>query len=800
MEYEPEKIEQKWLKKWEKTGAPKAIDFDKNQKFYALVEFPYPSGEGLHVGHAFCFNLMDIFARKKRMEGKNALYPMGWDAFGLPTENYAIKTGIHPAKVTKKSTDKFREQMKHLGFAYNWDREVNTTNPEYYKWTQWIFIQLFKHGLAYKKQMKINWCPDCKIGLANEEVVDGKCERCGAQASQKMLSQWLLRITKYADRLADELDLVDFPESVKAAQRNWIGRSQGVIIKFPIKDQEESIPVFTTRPDTLFGATFFVLAPEHEIVDKITTDKQKRAVQKYVKKAKAKSELERISAQDTKVKTGVFTGSYVLNPLSNNKIPVYVADFVVMSYGTGAIMGVPGHDQRDWDFAKQHNLEIREAISGGDIKKQAYNGPGKLVNSESFNGLDWEAAKEKIFLGLEKKELAEKSIQYHIRDWIFSRQHYWGEPIPMIYCEKCGWQPVPEKDLPVKLPEVEKYEPTGTGESPLADIKDWVEIACPKCGKAAKRETDTMPNWAGSSWYFLRYCEPRNIKALASKKKLDYWMPVDVYLGGAEHTTLHLLYSRFWHKFLNDIGMAPGKEPYQKRRVHGVILGEDGHRMSKSRGNVINPEQMIEKFGVDALRTYLAFIGPYNGVFSWNTAGIKGTKRFCQRFWNFVYNQLEHNYEKSNEKVKVLVNGLIKDAGKDIDNFKFNTAVAKFMKFLNEVEKSEICASDLKKVLIILAPFAPYLTEELWEQIGEKFSIHNQLWPEYDLALLKQEKIILIVQINGKVRGKISTRPGSAEKEMRELALSSEKIQKWLKSAEIKKTIFIQDKLINFVI
>ena len=759
------------------------------------------------------------------MQGFNVLYPMGWDAFGLPAENYALRTKVHPRFVVKENIKKFREYMDQLGNAYNWDREVNTTNPEYYKWTQFIFLQLFKNGLAYKKQMRINWCPSCKIGLANEEVVDAKCERCGAGATQKMLSQWFLRIIKYADRLADELNLVDFPESVSSAQRNWIGRSEGVIIKFPIQNQKECIPAFTTRPDTLFGAAFFILAPEHKMVGKLTMPNRKVEVEKYIKSAKEKMELERIAEMEEK--TGVFTGSYVLNPLNNKEIPVYVADFVVMSYGTGAIMGVPGHDQRDWDFAKQHDLEIIEVIAGGDVKKEAYIGEGELVNSDKFNGLDWKIAKTKIFESLKEKNLVEKSVQYHIRDWIFSRQHYWGEPIPMVYCGKCaakgitfwdtdngkkikplfdpvdgleGWFPLEEKELPLKLPDVEKYEPTRTGESPLVKIKDFVNTRCPYCGAQAKRETDTMPNWAGSSWYFLRYCDPGNNKELADKKKLDYWMPIDVYLGGAEHTTLHLLYSRFWHKFLNDIGLVPGKEPYQKRLTHGVILGEDGRRMSKSRGNVITQEQVISRFGVDSLRTFSMFIGPYNGTFPWNTAGIKGTRKFLERFWNFALRQAEEKIQKNDVGVNSLVASLIKQVGEDIDNFKFNTAVAKFMKFLNEIEHKNIVIKDLKKVLIVLAPFAPYLTEELWEKIGEKFSIHEQSWPEYDKKLIKQKTITLIVQINGKVRDKILIESRISENKAKQIALSSVKVKKYLGTKKIKKVIFVQDKLINFVI
>ena len=823
MLYNPQKIEEKWQKIWEKEKLFEAVDFSKKPKFYALVEFPYPSGEGLHIGHAFTFTLMDIFARKKRMEGKNVLYPMGWDAFGLPTENYALRTGIHPKVVTKKSTDQFKEQMKRLAFAYNWDREVNTTDPNYYKWTQWIFEKLFKNGLAYKKEMDINWCPSCKIGLANEEVVDGRCERCGTKATKKKLSQWFLKITAYADRLTDELDLVDFPKSVVASQRSWIGRSEGIEISFPIAEGKGTIPVFTTRPDTLFGTTFFVLAPEHPQVKELTKSEHKKEVEKYIKEAKEKMELERIA--EMREKTGVFTGSYILNPLSGEKIPVFVADFVVMTYGTGAIMGVPGHDQRDWEFAKKHNLEIREVISGGNIKKEAYTGEGKLVNSGKYNGLFFREAKEKIYEDLKEKKWAKKRVEYSIRDWIFSRQHYWGEPIPMIFCQNCaqkgitfwdteegknfkslfkiseglaGWFPVPENQLPVELPEVEKYEPTGTGKSPLAAIKDFVKTKCPFCGSEALRETDTMPNWAGSSWYFLRYCDPKNDYSLASYKKLQYWMPVDVYLGGAEHTTLHLLYSRFWHKFLNDVGVAPGKEPYLKRRTHGLVLGENGHKMSKSRGNVITPED-VEDLGMDALRVYLMFLGPYNGTFPWSTTGIKGARRFLERFWGLALSQIERKNKESEKEIKVLVNRLIKEIGEDIDNFKFNTAVAKLMKFLNEVKGKKISKNDLVNVLKVLAPFAPYITEELWEKLGEEFSIHKQSWPEYDSELIKEEKTILIIQINGKVRDKIGVEVGISEEKAKETALSSAKIQKWIKGEKIKKIIFVPEKLINIV-
>jgi len=825
MIYNPQEIESKWQRVWKKKLQFRAEDFSNKKKFYALVEFPYPSGSGLHTGHAFNYTLMDIYARKKRMDGLNVLCPMGWDAFGLPTENYAIKTGIHPAEATRQNTDNFRRQMDKIGTTFNWGREINTTDPQYYKWTQWIFEQFFKHGLAYKKEMDINWCPSCKIGLANEEVINGRCERCGAQAGKRKLAQWLLKITAYADKLADELDLVDYPESVVAAQRNWIGRSEGITVKFPLKDSNEAISVFTTRLDTLFGVTFFVLAPEHPLVSKITAPERKKEVDDYAVKAQQKKEFERID--ETKEKTGVFTGAYVQNPLSGEKIPVYVADFVVMTYGTGAIMGVPGHDARDWQFAKKQGVEIREVISGGDIEKEAYTGPGEMVRSQESDGLDSETGKQKVSEALQEKGMAEKSVQYHLRDWIFSRQHYWGEPIPMIYCKSCaekgisfwdtkqgkevqsmfeppegfeGWFPVPEKELPLTLPDVERYEPTGTGKSPLAAIKDWVKVECPHCASEAERETDTMPNWAGSSWYFLRYIDPENKKSLADFKKMEYWMPVDLYIGGVEHTTLHLLYSRFWHKFLNDLGLVPGKEPYQVRKNRGIILGEDGRKMSKSKGNIISVDEIIETLGADTLRTYLVFMGPYNNTMAWSTTGIQGARRFLARLYNFVLNQTEKKVTRSEKEVQSLVHCLVKEVGEDIDSLKYNTAVAKMMKFLNDAGRKDVSLDDLKKVLLVLSPFAPFLAEELWEKIGGRFSVHTHPWPGYDLDLIKKERVTLVVQVNGKVRGKIEVEPDITEKEASKRAFEQERVKKWIEGKEIKKTIFIPGRLINFVV
>ncbi len=825
MKYEHQKIENKWQEIWEKDLQFKAQDFSEKKKFYALIEFPYPSGSGLHTGHAFTYTLIDVFARKKRMDGYNVLCPMGWDAFGLPTENYAIKTGIHPIKATKQNTDTFRTQMKKMGFAFNWDREINTTKPSYYRWTQWIFQQLFKNGLAYKKEMEINWCPSCKIGLANEEVIDDKCERCGAEVGKKKLSQWLFKITAYADRLADELDLVDYPDSIIATQRNWIGRSEGVLIDFPLFDKNEKIRVFTTRPDTIFGTTFIVLSPEHSLVKKIVSTEHKQEVQKYIKQATKKKDVERTN--EKKPKTGVFIGAYAKNPLNGAKIPIYIADFVVMSYGSGAIMGVPAHDKRDWQFAKKYNLEIRQAVSGGNIEKESYDGYGKLVNSGKYDGYDFKQANKQIVSDLEKMGLAEKKVQYHLRDWIFSRQHYWGEPIPMIYCDKCAkkginywdteqgkknkpmfkpnsslavWFPIQEKDLPLELPDVEKYEPTDTGESPLANIRDWVKIKCPVCGADAKRETDTMPNWAGSSWYYLRYIDPKNNNVFADKKKLDYWLPVDFYLGGAEHTTLHLLYSRFWHKFLNDLGVIPGKEPYQKRRNRGLVLGKDGHKMSKSKGNVISPNEIIEKYGADTLRTYLVFMGPYNNVLPWSTNSVKGIKRFLDRVYAFALKQKKGHNKDTDKDVLVLMNKLIKQVGQDIDSLKYNTAIAKMMKFLNAVQDKQVCLKHIKNLVLILAPFAPYLSEELWQDLGGEFSVHQQLWPIYNEKIIQQEKVVLIVQVNGKIRDKVEVDSEISEKDVKQLALKSERIQKYIDNKTIKKTIFIKNKLINFVI
>ena len=787
MNYDHKIIEPKWQKIWEKKKGYKADDFGKKPKFYALVEFPYPSGEGLHLGHAFTNVILDILVRKKRMSGFNVLYPMGWDAFGLPTENYAIKTGVQPALVTRKNTDRFRKQMKRLAFAYNWDREINTTDPDYYKWTQWIFLKFFEKGLAYKAEAPVGWCPKDKIILANEEIVDGKCERCGTEAEHRMQKQWMLRITAYADRLADELDLVDYPESVKLAQKNWIGRKTGSLVKFSVVNSHyntKEIEVFTTRIDTIFGVTFIVISPEHPLAKEVA--KNSREVAEYLKQSAKKTERERM--QDVKKKTGIDTKLKAVNPVNNSIIPIWISDFVVSEYGTGGIMGVPAHDERDNEFAKQFSLPIKQVI------KDDY-----LIDSGKYTGLASGIAKEKITLDLKYK--AKNTTIHHLRDWIFSRQHYWGEPIPIIECEKCGLVPVPEKQLPLVLPKVKKYQPTETGESPLSSVKKWVNTTCPRCGGKAKRETDTMPNWAGSSWYFIRYADPKNKKSLADLKKLEYWMPVDLYLGGAEHTTLHLLYSRFWHKFLNDLKLVPGKEPYAKRRQHGIILAEDGTKMSKSKGNVINPDDLIDKYGCDVLRTYLAFMGPYDQTIPWSTSGIEGSKRFINRIFNLFHDDKKFNSQSSKQLV-ILLNKVIGKVSSDIDELKHNTAIASLMTFLNAWEKNDAVLSkeEAEKFLIILSPFVPHLSEELWRKLKNKKSIFEESWPEYDRELLKKEMITLVIQVNGKLRGSVEVASGISEEEAKKSALENKNIKKWIEGRKIIKVIFIPNKLVNIVL
>jgi len=797
--YNFSKIEPRWQKEWEKQDLYKAVDFDKRPKKYVMVEFPYPSGEGLHVGHVRSYSALDALSRKKRMQGFNVLYPMGWDAFGLPTENYAIKTGLHPAKVTEDNIKIFKKQMKSIGLSFDWSREINTTDSKYYKWSQWIFIQLFKKGLAYQSEMPINWCPKCKIGLANEEVINGKCERCGAQTEKKNLKQWMLKITEYADRLIDDLEKVDYVEKIKTQQINWIGRSNGTEIDFKIVDSDEIIKVFTTRADTSFGITAMIIAPEHSLLKKITTKENQDKINSYVDFSKKRSEFERTQLE--KEKTGVFTGSYCINPVNNEKIPIWVSDYVIATYGGGAVMIVPAHDKRDYAFAKKYDVDIREVVSGGDISKEPYTGYGKLINSEEFNGLLSKEAIEKITDWLIKNKVGKRTINYKLRDWVFSRQHYWGEPIPIVHCEKCGIVTVSEKDLPVELPHVEKYEPTDTGESPLADIQEWVNTRCPKCGGLAKRETDTMPNWAGSSWYFLRYIDPNNNEKFADFDKLKYWLPVDLYNGGMEHTTLHLLYSRFWHKVLYDLKLVPTEEPYQLRYSHGMVLAEDGRKMSKSFNNVVNPDDIITEYGADTLRIYEMFMGPFDQTISWSIKGVQGCFRFLNKVWH-IFNNKEKIGKVSDKKLITKLHQLIKKVNDDLDNMKFNTAIAVMMEFVNvwSEDGKILSKKDAQAFLYLLSPFAPHIVEELWNILGNKESIFKEEWPEYNKELIQEETLQLIVQINGKVRDKIEIKIGLSEKEVQELILSQEKIQKWLDDKKIKKFIYIPNRLVNLVI
>ena len=797
MRYNPQEIEKKWQEYWEKKNFYQAEDFSKKPKYYLLIEFPYPSGEGLHVGHVRSYSALDAVARKKRMEGFNVLYPIGWDAFGLPTENYAIRTGIHPQVATAKNIETFKRQLKSLGLSFDWKREINTTDPKYYKWTQWVFLKFFEKGLAYQAEIPVNWCPACKIGLANEEVVSGACERCGSPVEKKVLKQWMLKITAYADRLIEDLEKVNYLEKIKAQQINWIGKSYGTEIDFKVVDLKGTIKVFTTRTDTLFGVTAVVLAPENPLVEKLTAKENEEKVKKYIEESKKKSDFERGKLE--KEKTGVFIGSYCLNPGNSEKIPIWVGDYVVPSYGGGAVMVVPAHDYRDYDFAKKYGLEIREVISGGNISKEAFVDYGVLVNSGQFNGLSSKTAAEKITDWLEKRELGRKKIQYKLRDWVFSRQHYWGEPIPIIHCQKCGQVAVPEKDLPVELPYIERYQPTGTGESPLAMIIDWVNTKCPKCAGSAKRETDTMPNWAGSNWYYMRYCDPQNDKALSDPKKLKYWLPVNWYNGGMEHTTLHLLYSRFVYKFLYDIKTAPTPEPYQRRTSHGIVLAEDGRKMSKSFGNVINPDDIVNKYGADTLRIYEMFMGPFDQAIVWSAQGVKGVRRFLEKVWRLVLETLES--KKSSPKIVRALHKLNKKINDDLEATKFNTIIAAFMEFVNLAQDNvkEVGREPTERLLILLSPFAPHITEELWQRLGNKKSIFFEKWPKYDPKLVKEKTITLVIQINGKVRDKIEVEADISEKEARELAISQEKVQKWIEGKEIKKVVFVPGKLINIV-
>ena len=799
--YDHRNVEKKWQEIWEARETFKTSEDHSKPKFYALVEFPYPSGDGLHVGHPRPYTALDVVARKRRMEGYNVLFPMGWDAFGLPAENYAIQTKIHPSVVTERNIARFKEQMQSLGFSFDWSREVNTTDPNYFKWTQWIFLKLFEKGLAYKKEMPINWCPRCKIGLANEEVVDDGCERCGHAVETRVKNQWMLKITEYAQRLIDDLDTVDYIERVKIQQRNWIGRSEGADVTFKIKDTGESLTVFTTRPDTLFGATYMVISPEHPVLE-ILQDRIENvpAIKAYQEEARKKSEFER--AELNHEKTGVkIEGLVAINPVNNEDITIWVSDYVLMSYGTGAIMAVPGHDQRDWEFATTFGLPIIEVVSGGDVTKEAYTQTetGTMVNSGFLNDLDVDQAKEKITAWLKKQGLGVPKVNYKLRDWVFSRQRYWGEPIPLVHCETCGWVAIPESELPLRLPEVANYEPTDTGESPLAKIRDWVETTCPTCGKPAERETDTMPQWAGSSWYFLRYTDPHNDQALASKEQIDYWMPVDWYNGGMEHTTLHLLYSRFWYKFLYDIGVVPSPEPYRKRTSHGMILGENGEKMSKSRGNVVNPDDVVEEYGADTVRMYEMFIGDFEKSVPWSTDGVRGCKRFLDRIWKLK--ESVKPGDTYSEALEAKMHQTIKKVSGDYESLKFNTAIAALMTLLNDVHQvGTMNEAEMKTFLILLNPVSPHLTEELWENLGFEGMLNEQSWPSFDEEKTIAQTIAIGVQVNGKVRGDVTVDLTDSQEVAREKVMANENIQRAIAGKTIVKEIYVPGRIYNIVV
>lgn len=800
-EYRPNEIEKKWQEIWDEKEPFKASNESEKPKFYALVEFPYPSGQGLHVGHPRPYTALDIVSRKRRLEGYNVLFPMGWDAFGLPTENFAIKHKIHPVKVTEKNVAKFKSQLKSIGFSFDWSREINTTDPNYYKWSQWIFLKLFEKGLAYKQEMPINWCTSCKVGLANEEVVAGACERCGSEVIRKVKNQWMLKITEYADRLIDDLDDLDYIERVKLQQKNWIGRSKGMEVDFSISNKEDSLRVFTTRPDTLFGATYMVIAAEHPLIEKYKEEIQNLdEIKKYQDMASKKSDFERTEL--SKEKTGVeIKGLKAINPVTGKEIPIWISDYVLMSYGTGAIMAVPAHDSRDWEFAKKFNLPIVEVVEGGDVGKEAYTdtAEGIIVNSDFINGMEVKEAIEHISKWLEDKGLGTKKTNFKLRDWVFSRQRYWGEPIPLIHCDKCGWVPVPENELPVKLPDVENYEPTDTGESPLAKITDWVETTCPTCGGKANRETDTMPQWAGSSWYFLRYMDPDNDNAIASEEALKYWSPVDWYNGGMEHTTLHLLYSRFWHKFLYDIGVVPTKEPYAKRTSHGMILGSNNEKMSKSRGNVINPDEIVNGFGADTLRTYEMFIGDFEKSVPWSEDGVKGCRRYLERVWRLQ--DIVVDGEGHTDKLESSIHKTIKKVSEDFEHLKYNTGIAALMSLLNEFnDHGKITKEDLKTYIILLNPVAPHITEEMWEILGLEGYLHETTWPVYDEEKTKDKFIEMPIQVNGKVRGTVEVSVEDTKEEIKEKAIADENINKFLEGKNIIKEIFVPGKIYNIVV
>ena len=801
MKYNHKPIEGKWQKIWEDKGVFHAEDNSEKEKFYALIEFPYPSGQGLHVGHPRPYTALDTVARKRRLQGYNVLYPIGWDAFGLPTENYAIKNHIHPEIVTKQNIARFKKQIQSLGISFDWSREINTTDPDYYKWTQWIFIQLFKHGLAYKKEMNVNWCTSCKCVLANEEVVNGVCERCGSEVVHKVKSQWMLKITAYADRLINDLDLVNYPERVKAQQKNWIGRSTGAEVDFKTTTGD-TLTIYTTRADTLYGATYMVISPEHPLIEK-WADKLSNidAIREYQAAAARKSDFERTEV--AKDKTGVLVeGVKAINPVNNKEIPIFISDYVLVSYGTGAIMAVPAHDIRDWEFAKKFDLPIIEVVKGGNVQEEAYTdcATGIMVNSGMLDGLTVDEAKKKIISWLESEGKGHSKVNYKLRDWVFSRQRYWGEPIPIVHCDKCGYVPIDESELPLRLPMVESYEPTDNGESPLAKMTDWLETTCPCCGGKAMRETDTMPQWAGSSWYFLRYMDPHNDKALASKEAIKYWSPVDWYNGGMEHTTLHLLYSRFWHKFLYDIGVVNTPEPYAKRTSHGMILGENGEKMSKSRGNVVNPDEIVDEYGADTLRLYEMFIGDFEKAAPWSQSSIRGCRRFIERYYNLQ--TILNNADGIRPELESSFHKAIKKVSDDIENIKFNTAIATLMALINDITATgAITKEELRIFTILLNPFAPHVTEEVFEmcKLGDGI-VAEQKWPEYDEAKCKDETIEIVVQVNGKIKTKLNIPVESEKNAVLDMAKADANVAKAIENMNIIKEIYVPNKLVNLVV
>lgn len=799
--YDHDQVELKWQKIWEDAHCFEAKDDYSMPKFYPLIEFPYPSGHGLHVGHPRSNTALDIIARKRRMEGYNVLYPIGWDAFGLPTENYAIKTGIHPAKVTHDNIEHFRAQLKRLGFSFDWSREINTTDPDYYKWTQWIFLKFFEKGLAYKAEIPINFCTSCKVGLANEEVVDGVCERCGGVVVQKVRSQWMLKITEYAQRLIDDLDDLDYIERVKTQQKNWIGRSEGAEVIFPIEGYPEGLKVYTTRCDTLFGATYMVVSPEHPIIDAMKdTIENMDEVREYQKAAARKSDLER--AELNKEKTGVMLkGLKATNPVTGKLIPVWISDYVLMGYGTGAIMAVPAHDERDWEFAKKFNMPIIEVVAGGrNVQEECYSDveSGIMVNSGFLNGLTVKEAIPTMIKWLEEKGIGEKKVNYKLRDWVFTRQRYWGEPIPLVHCDKCGWVPLPYSELPLKLPEIEDFEPTDDGSSALARATDWIKTTCPRCGGPANRETDTMPNWAGSSWYFIRYCDPHNDKELASREALEYWMPVDWYNGGMEHTTLHLLYSRFWYKFLYDIGVVPTKEPYKKRTSHGMILGENGEKMSKSRGNVVNPDDIVEEMGADAFRLYEMFMGAFDQPIPWSTQGARGCRRFLDRIWRMQ--DMLNDFDGIRPEMKALVHGTIKKVSEDYEAMKYNTAIAAMMTMVNELYNSgSVSKEEFHILLTLLNPVAPHMTEELNQRLGYEQPLYCTPWPKWDESALVKNTIEYGVQVNGKIRARIELPVDMPKEEVEAAAKAHKDVVPFLEGKTVRKVIVVKN-IVNIVV